>query len=169
MFSRQDLVHAYLAAQQRGYGGYYAESTAYNEALKAHHEAMLEALQRLFDVRLRDNDIHRSDNPALRILFRATADSLFAIRTPWSDFLEAGLIHQKLEAAGADGERARQASDSISELAAEARKAHLDMLDALAAILLQERAELTFTEADLQAAGVSASEPDPADYPMYEG
>jgi hypothetical protein len=89
MYSRRDLVRAYLGAQQRGFGGHYAESPTFNDALAAHYLSLLDGLQRLFGLSLERDSIGASHNPALLMLFRATADSLLSLRTPWSGFLEA--------------------------------------------------------------------------------
>ena len=93
---------------------------------------------------------------------------MLALRTPWSDFLEAGLLVKKVEQAGQDGQRVMTASSRIETLVRELRQEHLDILDALTAIMLGDRAELTFSGADLRAIGVDDTAPSPADYPLYE-
>jgi hypothetical protein len=163
MYDRRDLVHAYLGAQERGFGGYYAESPTYNAALKAYHVGMLDGLERLFGLRLRPESAG-----ALFMLFASTANSLLALRTPWSGFLEAGLLVRKVDEAGPEGERVTAASERIDALTAESREAHLEMLDALVATMLGERASLTFGPADLRAIGVDDAKPRAVDYPLYE-
>lgn len=168
LYDRHDLVRVYLGAQGRGFGGYYPESSAFNAALKAHYAAMLHGLQHLFGLRLHADGVG-SGNPALFMLFSATAHSLLALRTPWSGFLEAGLLVRKIDEAGPEGVRITAASDRIDALTAESREVHLEMLDALAAAMLGERAGLTFDPADLRAIGVDDTKPNPADYPLYDG
>ncbi|GIM96682.1 hypothetical protein Ato02nite_084750 [Paractinoplanes toevensis] len=168
MYQRRDLVHAYLGAQQRSFGGYYAESPTFNGALKAHYLSLLDGLQRLFGVIL-DGDLGANPKPALLMLFRSTADSLLTLRTPWSGFLEAGLIHRNLEEAGEWGVRVTRAGERINAALTDAREGHLDMLDALVAAMLGDRADLTITEADVRAAGIDIlAEPNPTEYPLFD-
>ncbi|SCL58702.1 hypothetical protein GA0070606_2983 [Micromonospora citrea] len=169
MYDRRDLVHAYLAAQGGRFGGYRPESSAYNAALKAHHTAMLDGLQQLFGLRLHADGGGSFTHRVLFRLFSATADSFLALRTPWSNFLEAGLLVRMVEEAGAEGERVMAASQRVDALTAESRETHLEMLDALVAVLLGDRAVLTFSPADLRAIGVDDTMPSPSDHPLYEG
>lgn len=164
MYNRRDLVHAYLGAQDRGFGGYYAESPTFNAALKAYHAALLDGLERLFGLRLRPEGAG-----VLFMLFTSTANSLLALRTPWSGFLEAGLLVRKVDEAGAEGQRVMVASERIDALTVESRETHLEMLDALVAAMLGEHASLTFGPADLRAIGVDDARPLAADYPLYDG
>jgi hypothetical protein len=168
MYGRRHLVEAYLGAQARGFGGYLPESSVYNAALKAYHAGMLDGLERLFGLRLDRQQIDDFNNRVYFTLFSSTAASLLALRTPWSDFLEAGLLVKKVEQAGQEGQRVMAASSRIGSLVDEARQEHLVILDALAAIMLGDRAELTFSPADLREAGVDDAVPNPADFPLYE-
>jgi hypothetical protein len=168
VYGRRDLVHAYLGAQRRGFGGYYAESSTFNDALEAYYVSLLDGLQQLFDLRLDQSGGAPVQNLALLMLLRSAADSLLTLRTPWSGFLEAGLIYRKLDAAGEHGERVTRASARIDALVVETRDTHLEMLDALLAAMLGDRAGLTFTEADVRAAGVDTTKPSPADYPLFD-
>jgi hypothetical protein len=169
MYDRSDLVRAYLGAQGGRFGGYYPESSAFNAALKAHYQAILGGLERLFDLRLHPDGCGSFTNRVLFMLLAATARSFLAIQTPWSNFLEAGLLIKKLEEAGAEGQRVMAAGDRINALADESHDAHLDKLDALVTIMLGDRAGLTFDAADLRAIGIDDTPPNPADYPLYEG
>jgi hypothetical protein len=165
--NRRDLVRIYLGAQDRGFGGYYPELSTFNAALKAHFTAMLDGLQQLFGLRLHPDGVGTVNNRVLFMLFAATADSFLALRTPWSGFLEAGLLVRKIDEAGPDGQRVMAASQRIDALTAESRAIHLEMLDALVTAMLGDRAELTFSSADLQAIGVDDAKPR-ADYPLYD-
>lgn len=168
MYDRGDLVHAYLSAQGEGFGGYYPESSTFNAALKAHHEAMLGGLEQLFGLRLSMDGVGSFDNRTLFMLFASTARSLLALRTPWSGFLESGLLVRRIEGAGANGQRVIAASERINQLMAESRQVHLDMLDAIVAELLGDRADATFTPDDLRAIGVDGTRPNPNDYELYD-
>ncbi|WP_155371607.1 hypothetical protein [Catellatospora vulcania] len=168
MYDRGDLVHAYLGAQARGFGGYYAESSTFNAALKAHHEAMLDGLEQLFGLRLSADGVGSFDNRVLFMLFASTARSLLALGTPWSGFLESTLLAKKIEAAGANGQRVTEAGRRIEQLTTESRQVHLEMLDALVAEMLGDRADATFSPADLRAIGVDDTRPNPNDYELYD-
>ncbi|WP_326559968.1 hypothetical protein [Micromonospora sp. NBC_01796] len=168
MYTRQELVHAYLGAQGRSFGGYYPESSVFNAALKTYHTAMLEGLQELFGLRMHPKGAGSFDSRVLLMLFYSTAESLLALRTPWSGFLEAGLLVRKVEETGEHGARVMSASQRIDTLVTESRQTHLELLDALVAAMLGDRADLTFTRADLQLIGIDDTRPSPADYPLYE-
>jgi hypothetical protein len=79
------------------------------------------------------------------------------------------LLVREVDEAGPQGVRIMAASDRIEALIAESRTTHLEMLDALAAAMLGERAGLTFDPADLRAIGIDDAKPNPADYPLYDG
>lgn len=169
MYGRRHLVEMYLGAQDRGFGGYYPESSAFNAALKAYYVSMLGGLERLFSLRLDARHLDTFDNRVLFRLFASTARSLLVLRTPWSGFLESSLLVTKVEEAGTEGQRVMELSRRVDVLASESRQAHLEILDALVAIMLGDRAEQTFSRADLSAIGVNDTEPSPWDYPLYEG
>jgi hypothetical protein len=165
-YGRRALIDAYLATRPKsGHGGYYMESSIYNAALRAHHEAMLAGLERLFGMRL---DPHDVPDAALFMLFRSTAESMLALTTPWSGFLEAGLLHRRLEATGEPAARVTAACRRIESRVAESRRDHLLILDELLAVLLGDRAGLTFTAADLRGAGADPEPPNTADFPLFE-
>ena len=168
MYNRRDLVRVYLGAQDRGFGGYYPESSTFNAALKAHYTVMLDGLQQLFGLHLYPRGAALNSR-ALLMLFSATANSFLALHTPWSGFLEGGLLIRKIEEAGEPGQRVIAASDRIDALTVESRETHLEMLDALVTAMLGDRAELTFSPADLRGIGVDDAKPSPVDYPLYDG
>jgi hypothetical protein len=165
-YGRRDLIDAYLATRDgEGYGGYHRESSAYNAALRAHHEAMLSGLQSLFGLELSWDGVQ--DKP-LFMLFRSTAASLLALTTPWSGFLEAGLLLKRLEATGQSGARVMAASDRIWSRNAESREDHLLILEELLGVFLGDRADRTFGAADLRSAGVDPTPPSAVDFPLFE-
>ena len=165
-YGRSALIEAYLATRPGDrYGGYYQESSGYNAALRAHHEAMLGGLERLFGMRI---DRHEVPDLALFMLFQATARSMLALTTPWSGFLEAGLLHKRLDATGEPGVRVMAASHRIETRAGESRRDHLLILDELLAVFLGDRAGLTFTAADLRDVGVDPEPPSTEEYPLFE-
>lgn len=129
-YDRSDLVRVFLAGQRQGFGGYYLESEAFNQALERHYQSVLGGLETLYGLRLSPDGVGSFANKVIFTLFRTTAQSFLAIRTPWSGVIEAGLIDQKLEDAGPAGERVLAASSRIFDLAEDARRTHLEMLDA---------------------------------------
>jgi hypothetical protein len=103
-----------------------------------------------------------------RVQSTTPADSFLALRTPWSGFLEGGLLIRTIDEAEPDGQRVMAASQRIDTLTAESRETHLEMLDAPVTVMLGDRAELTFSPAELRAIGVDDAKPSPADYPPYD-
>ncbi|AGZ45350.1 hypothetical protein [Actinoplanes friuliensis] len=162
-YDRRDLIEVYLGSLEQGYGDYYSGATSYNAALKVYYVDLRDALERRFNSRLGvDGDT------ALRMLFHSTVASLLAIRTPWSGFVDAGLLNKRLEDAGENGERVNAASGRIAELTAQTREAHLEMLDALVVSFTGVRADLTVSEDDLRAEGVECTPPDTSGYDLFE-
>src|SRR5579871_645214 len=75
----------------------YIETQQYQNArpdIKAYYADLLALLEQGFGV---DFAAPPASGRALWMLFRATVDSYLSLRTPWSHFLEAGLIVRKLE------------------------------------------------------------------------
>lgn len=163
-YDRLALVRAYLYARAEpgdGVGGYRLDDDGeHNELLRAHHRAVLAGLEELFHLRLDSTALEDFNDKALFMLFSSTSASFLRTRTPWSGFLEAGLLHKCLEEVSETRERVHQASRRIEQLRDDLREAHLEILDALVARLLRERAHLTFTSADLRALGIDDARPD---------
>ncbi|MFI0940784.1 hypothetical protein [Streptomyces sp. NPDC021020] len=158
-----------LAGPASGFGDYSRGGEAFNEALAAYWAELEAALERRFGATLVSSRATDFDARVLLMLFGSTAHSYLAIRTPWSDYLEVGLLVQKLDGAGPAGTRVRAASDRIEEAAKTSRAAHREMLDTLAGHVLGDRADTVVTSADLLADGFDDTRrPDPADFPAYE-
>ena len=169
-YDRAELVKAYLAAHANmdsRFGAYEVERTEYNEALRGYYQGLLAALERMFGVALDVRRAEAFDAKVFLMLFRGTADSLLAARTPWSGFLEGGLLIKKLEGAGAAGQKVLAASTVIDEMQAKSRAAHREALDAIAEILLGDSAGLVFDSAEvLSVVGFDDNvRPNRADYP----
>ncbi|GAA4602276.1 hypothetical protein BJY16_004191 [Actinoplanes octamycinicus] len=164
-YGRAALLHAFLAADGgNGLGDYSFWSGAYHRALQAHHQAMLGALQRLFAIELTFEGMPDSSRRALFMLVRSTAASLHQLTTPWSGYREAGLLLRHLEETGDVGVRVHEASHRIATRNDENRQDHLAILDDLLTVILGDRAESRFTEADLRALGVDPEPPSLADF-----
>ncbi|BCJ46493.1 hypothetical protein GCM10010168_61320 [Actinoplanes ianthinogenes] len=169
-YGRAALLHAYVAADGgNGLGDYGSESESYDGALRAHHRAMLDGLQRLFAIELTFEGMPDQRARVLFMLFRSTAGSLNRLTTPWSGFLEAGLLHRHLDDTGDAGARVYEASHRIATRTDENRQDHLAILDDLLTVILGERAEARFTESDLRALGIDPQPPDVADFDDLDG
>lgn len=165
-YDRRALVEAYLDADPKSRRGFY-ESTAYNAALREHQLKVLGGLQELFGVVL-DFGALPHDRAALFMLFRATAASMLAITSPGRGTGEAGLIYRQLADAGVD-EQVQAGLARIIEANEQSAAAHLDVMDTLIGVLLGDRADATFTSADLAAIGVDdTAGPNSADYDLWE-
>lgn len=167
-YDRAKLIEVYLAAEA-GDGvrfGYQIEHDEYNAALREYYRGLLAALEKLFAVELDSQRAQSFDAKVFLKAFGNTVRSLLAARTPWSGFLEAGLLIKRLEGSGAPGRRFLEASDLIEGLQKKSRAAHLEALDAIVEILLGETADSDFDSAELLAAGFDDSAyPNAADYP----
>jgi hypothetical protein len=168
VYGRSALAHAYLAAAGKHFGGYYSGSTAFNADLLAHHRAMLAGLERLFGQRLTHAAMPDFTTRVLFGLFASTADSLHRQATPFDGYLETGVLYNKLEEAGPAGARVTAATERISTRFRENRDDHLVILDALLIVILGDRADRTFTEAELRSLGVDPVPPASTDYEIFE-
>lgn len=161
-------VYALVRASpgEAAWSGYYQEHTAYNAALRAHRQGVLAGLQTLFGLTLTMQSISSIPGAVpLFMLFNSTVDSCLALRTPWSFFLEEGLLNRRLDEVGSPGVRINEASERIAQLTDQSRQAHLDILAELLRVFLGERSDLVFTSADLRAIDVDDTPPNMLDYP----
>ncbi|MFF3564008.1 hypothetical protein ACFYXS_28570 [Streptomyces sp. NPDC002574] len=142
-----------LAGPASGFGDYEPEDDDVNSALSAYYQGLEAALEQRFEAVLDARRAADSGTRTLLMLFGSTARSYLSIRTPWSGYLEAGLLVRRVEQIGPGGERILEASRRIEESVALSRDAHLEILDAIAAHVLGARSEAVFTSADLLAAG----------------
>ena len=129
-------------------------------ALKAYYLKLLSLLQRQFGV---DFAAPPASRVALSILFRATVDSYLSQRTPWSHFLEEGLIVRQVEDLGDPGETILRLTNQIAQFTIASRETHLQMLYVLFENIYGRR-ETVVTSADLRAQGFDdANKPDVLD------
>jgi hypothetical protein len=165
-YDRRAFVEAYLDAHPKSQRGHYA-SNAHSAALREHQLRVLGGLQELFGVVLEAGSFPQ-EHVGLFVLFRGTASSLLAITSPGEGAAEAGLLYRQLAAAGVD-EQVQAGLGRIIECNEQSRAAHLDVMETLLAVLLGDRADATFTSADLAAVGVDdTAGPNPADYDLWE-
>lgn len=142
-----------LAGPTSRFGDYEPENDDFNAALSAYYQGLDAALEQRFGAAL---DVSRAADVGTRVLlmlFGSTARSYLGIQTPWSGYLEAGLLVRRLEETGPSGERILEASRRIEDAAAVSRAAHLEILDTIARQVLGGRSDAVFTSADLLAAG----------------
>ena len=164
IYDRRAFALAYVEAQADYRRGYYSENSGYNAALRTHRRQILTGLQELFGLTLARSAIP-DDHQALFMLFDSTVTSYLTLATPWSRYLEAGLVVRRLDEAGRPGLAIREASDRVGNLTERSREAHLDILEALLEVFLGERAPRVFSSADLRSIGVDDTPPNSDDYP----
>src|SRR4051812_38185662 len=87
------LIEAYLCTQR---------SDFVHPDFATYYAALLEALQPLLGIRLSSEGLS-FDQGVLWALFVNTVGSLLRITSPWDGYLEAGLLHKKLEESGEPG------------------------------------------------------------------
>jgi hypothetical protein len=131
-----------------------------------YYRSLLDALHPLFGVDMSGETLS-FDQDILWSLFNSTVDSLLQITSPWSGYLEAGLIHTKLREHEETERRVREASSSIHDANQRSEEAHREMLAALFIAVFGDRPQV-ITSDQLRAAGFDDSnEPDIKDYYEY--
>ncbi len=68
-YDRSDLVRVFLAGQRQGFGGYYLESEAFNQALERHYQSVLGGLETLYGLRLSPDGVGSFANKVIFTLF----------------------------------------------------------------------------------------------------
>lgn len=160
-YDREAFALAYVDALSRAVPGMDAEREGYAPVLFAYREALLDGLQRLFDLDL-GGELSGPAGPLL-MLFRRTAQSYASITGPGDGYLEAGLLINTLAEFGIAGEVLGDL-ERIQATNADSRTVHMSVLTTLLGALLGERADRVVTEAELRAIGVDPIPPDPNDY-----
>ena len=128
---------------------------------KNYYTELLTLLEQLFGV---DFSSPPAPQRTLWMLFQATVHSYLKLGTPWSNFLETGLIVHKIEQLGSQRERIFQLSKQIDELTQSSREAHLQLIYDLFISIYGER-DLVVTAQDLKAKGFDdAKKPRIEDY-----
>lgn len=131
-----------------------------------YYTGLLHALEGLFSIRLSDEGLSFSQR-VLWTLFSGTTSSLLQITHPWEWYLEAGLLHRKLEESGEPGRAVDRASVTIIEACKVSAAAHREMLCALFVAIFGECSRVVTSE-ELAAAGFDDSrEPNISDYYDY--
>lgn len=151
------LIEAYIYTRRKDF---------VHQDFNNYYCSLLEALQPLFGVDLSGESLS-FDQRILWGLFNSTVDSLLQITSPWSGYLEAGLLHRTLREHEEIDLRVREASSSIYEANQKSAEAHREMLTALFFAIFGDRPQV-ITSDDLRAAGFDDSkEPDITNYYDY--
>ena len=148
------LIEAFVYTQRKDF--VHPDFTTY-------YSSLLDALQKQFGIRMSHEGLALPQG-VYWMLFKGTVRSLLQIRNPWDDFLEAGLVHKKLDESGELGRVVDRASAVIAEANKASEAAHREMLDALFHAIFG-RCDRVLTSEELREAGFDDSkEPNWADY-----
>jgi hypothetical protein len=151
------LIEAYIYTQRKDF--VHSDFTNY-------YASLLKALQTRFGIRL-SRDGLSFDQRVLWSLFANTVGSLLKITSPWSGYLEAGLLHKKLEESGEPGTVVYRASKVIGEANTASDAAHREILYALFHAIFGQ-CQLVVTSEELREVGFDDSkEPDISNYHDY--
>lgn len=151
------LIEAFIYSQRKDF--VHSDFTNY-------YTSLLQALQRLFGIRLSREGLSFNQR-VLWGFFQNTIESLLQVTNPWAGYLEAGLLHKKLDESGEVGPIVYEASRKIVEANQASEAAHREMLYALFRAMFGACDRIVTSE-DLREAGVDDSkEPDIMDYYDY--
>ena len=131
-----------------------------------YYNGLLQALQRAFDIQLKPEGLVFRQR-ILWGLFENTVLSLLQITSPWSGYLEAGLVLKKLDESGVNGQEVHRASAIIGKSNTDSEAAHRDMLYALFVAIYGECNKVLTSEELLLAGFDDSKEPDIKDYYDY--
>lgn len=151
------LIEAYIYTQRKDF--VHSDFTTY-------YAALLEALQRLFGIRFSRDDL-RFTQKVLWMLFQSTVRSLLQITSPWDGYLEAGLLHKKLEESGEPGGIVDRASAVIFEANKASEAARREILYALFQAIFGECQQVVSSEHLCKAGFDDSKEPDIVNYYDY--
>lgn len=151
------LIEAYIYTQRQDF--VHSDFTTY-------YQSLLEALQKQFGIRLSHEGLALPQT-VFWMLFQSTVRSLLRITSPWADYLEATLLHKKLEQSSELGRIVDRASTVIEEANKRSEAAHRELLDALFQEICGD-CQRVVTSAELRQAGFDDSkEPDIVNYYDY--
>jgi hypothetical protein len=151
------LIEAYVYTKRKDF--LHSDFTEY-------YAGLLKSLKMLFGVGLSREGLTFSQK-VLWGLFDNTADSLLRITSPWDGYLEAGLLHRKLEESREPGKIVDRASAVIHEANKASERAHREMLWALFVAIYGECPRVVTSEELLQAGFDDSKEPDITNYYDY--
>jgi len=153
-YDYQVLIEAYIYTRRKDF--VHSDFTSY-------YASLLEALQARFCIRLSRESLS-FDHSVLWSLFENTVRSLLKIASPWESYLEASLLHKKLQESGEPGRIVDRASEVIGEANTASEQAHREILYALFKALFGECQRIVTSE-ELRENGFDDSmEPDIVNY-----
>jgi len=123
-YDYRSLIKAYV----------YTKRSHVDEDFSRYYKKLYQALSKAFDISFnisfenKDQDVKEL---VLLRLFSRTIRSLNSIDTPWSNYLEAGLVHEIIHEAGEAGQLVDKSSQVIIEIAEKMEEEHYRMLDHL--------------------------------------
>jgi hypothetical protein len=154
-YTYKSLIHTYINTHRQDFP---------HEDFTNYYVGLLAALENAFGISFNGN---KTPKPVLWMLFRSTVTSYLQIRHPWSTFLEAGLLHIRLENAGDAGEHIKAYSRKLAKLADESRQLHMTMLDELFE-MIYGKIDTVVTSEELRQAGFDDNaEPKIEDYDEF--
>ena len=115
-FNYLDLIHTYIETRK---------SHHIHPDFKDYYGELLTHLEQLFQI---DFSVSPPGRSGIAMYFRAAIDSYLSLRTPGSNFLEAGLIFKQIDALGSQGEAILPLNREIEELTQKNRELHLQFI-----------------------------------------
>ncbi len=119
------LIEVYIYTRRKNY--------VHSDFL-VYYNGLLQALQHAFSIQLMPEGLSFQQR-ILWGLFENTVLSLHQITSPWSGYLEAGLVLRLLDESGVHGQVVHRASAVIGKANADSETAHRDMLYALFVVI----------------------------------
>lgn len=148
------LIEAYIYTRRKDF---------VHEDFSIYYASLLETLQARFGLRLSRERLS-FDHSVLWSLFDSTVGSLLEITSPWAGYLEASLLHKKLEECGELGQVVELASKAIDEANAACEAAHREILYALFRVIFGECRRVVTSEELYEAGFDDSREPDFVNY-----
>ena len=129
----------------------------------AYYASLLKALQGQFRIQLSYEGL-AFPQKVFWMLFQSTLRSLLRITNPWASYLDATLLHRKLEESGELGRIVDRASAAIFEANKVSEAAHREMLDVLFRAIFGECQQVVTSEELLAIGFDDSKEPDMTNY-----
>lgn len=122
-----------------------------------YYQALLNKLKELLDV-------PPTPSTSFHMLFQSTMRSYLSLRTPWSDYQDATLLHRNLAESGDDGKRIYELSDQIDTIREQNANLHMEMMAALFEMIHGKIPRVISSKDLLEAGFDDSAEPQWQDY-----
>ena len=129
-----------------------------------YYASLLEALQKHFGIMLSHEALSSASQKVFWMFFRSTVRSLLKITHPLAGYLDATLLHRKLEQCGEPGRIVDKCSKIISESNKASEDAHREILYTLFKEIFGECDRVVTSEELLQSGFDDSKEPDISNY-----